>query len=138
MDLLELTLSGFDAFNNRTLRDLEPDIDPNIVTVDVPQGLEMQGKEAYFAYNEGFSTAIPDIQATVVSHEVSGNVVRVTARGTGTFTGQMETPQGTIPGNGNPFDMEYHTEFEYSDEGKLVRFSSDYDLQAFMSQLGMG
>ena len=59
MDLLELTLSGFDAFNNRTLRDLEPDIDPNIVTVDVPQGLEMQGKEAYFAYNEGFSTAMP-------------------------------------------------------------------------------
>lgn len=138
MDLLAMTQQGFDAFNNGTFRELEDLIDPNIVTIDVPQGLEMQGREAYFAFNEGFSKAMPDLQATIVSSEVSGNVVRVVARGTGTFTGQLEMPDGVIPGNGNAFDMEYESEFEYSDDGMLVRFTSNYDLQAFMGQLGLG
>ena len=91
MDLLEMTQRGFDAFNNRTFREtLTDDIDPNIVTVDVPLGLELQGRDAYLDYNDGFVTAMPDIQTAIVSPEISGNTLKATGRSTGTFTGELE------------------------------------------------
>ena len=59
-------------------------------------------------------------------------------RGQGNFTGTMVTPQGSMPGNGNPVDIEYQIEQEFNDAGKVTRFAVDYDMQDFMRQLGMG
>ena len=50
----------------------------------------------------------------------------------------MQTPQGSIPGNGRPLDIEYQADQEFNDEGKIVRFVVNYDMQDFMRQLGLG
>ena len=139
MDLQRIAQMTFDNFNDRTFPEKDKDLfAPDVVVVDVPTGQEMRGFDAYTQYSQGFITAMPDIQGTVIEHKVSGNKVTSRIRGQGTFTGQLQTPQGTVPGNGNPVDIEYRTEIDFNDAGKINRFAVNYDSQDFMRQLGIG
>ena len=125
------------GFNDRSFRtNAQNYISPNIVVVDVPTGQEMHGLDGFIQYSEGFVSAMPNIKGTILGQEVNGNTVVSTIRGTGTFTGQLETPQGTVPGNGNKVELEYQLEVVVEND-KIVRFTLNYDMQSFMSQLGL-
>jgi hypothetical protein len=138
MDLEKLAQATADSFNDRSYRDKAKDVmDPNVVILDKPTNQEMRGPAAYVQYSDGFVNAIPDLQGTVIENKVSGNKATTRVRGQGHFTGTMVTPQGSMPGNGNPVDIEYQIEQEFDEAGKVVRFAIDYDMQDFMHQLGM-
>jgi predicted ester cyclase len=137
MDMEGLAQATADSFNDRSYRDnAKVVMDPDVVIVAKPTNQEMRGPEAYVQYSDGFVNAIPDLKGTVIEHKVSGNKVTSRVRGQGNFTGTMVTPQGSMPGNGNPVDIEYKIEQEFNDAGKVVRFAVDYDMQDFMRQLG--
>ena len=137
MDMEQLAQASADSFNDRSYRDKAKDVmDPNVVILDKPTSQEMRGPDSYVQYSDGFVNAIPDLKGTVIEHKVSGNTVTSRVRGQGNFTGTMVTPQGNLPGNGNPVDIEYQIEQEFNDAGKIVRFAVDYDMQDFMRQLG--
>ena len=139
MDLKQLAQAGFDAFNDRSFRQKAKDLmDAKVVVVDTPTSREMQGPDAYVQYSDGFVTAMPDIKGTVLEHTVNGNKVTSRIRGTGTFTGTLHTPQGDVPGNGKKLDLEYQAEADYNDAGKVTRITFNYDMPAFMRQLGVG
>jgi predicted ester cyclase len=138
MDVRGLAQVGIDAFNDRSFREKAKDLmDPNVVIIDGPTSQELHGPEGYVQYSEGFVNAVPDLKGTAIEHKVSGNKVTSRVRGQGNFTGTLVTPQGSFPGNGNPVDIEYQIEQEFNDEGKVVRFAVDYDIQDFMRQLGV-
>jgi len=138
MDMEQLAQATADSFNDRSYRDNAKDVmDPDVLIFDKPTNQEMRGPEAYVQYSDGFVNAIPDLKGTVVETNVSGNKVTSRIRGQGHFTGTMVTPQGSVPGNGQPVDIEYRVEQEFNDAGKVVRFAIDYDMQDFMHQLGM-
>ena len=137
MDLEQLAQATADTFNDRSYRDNAKDMmDPDVLIVDKPTNQEMRGPDAYVQYSDGFVNAIPDLRGTVIQNQQSGNKVTSRVRGQGHFTGTMVTPQGSMPGNGNPVDIEYEIEQEFNDAGKVVRFVIDYDMQDFMRQLG--
>lgn len=139
MDVKQLAQAGADSFNDRSFRQKAKDmIDASAVIMDGPTGQELHGPDGYVQYSEGFVTAMPDIQGTVVEHQVNGNHVTSRIRGQGTFTGTMQTPQGSVPGTGKSLDIEYQAEQEFNDAGKIVRFVVNYDMQDFMRQLGLG
>jgi len=138
MDFQELAQATADSFNDRSYREKAKDVmDPNVLILDKPTNQEMRGPDAYVQYSDGFVNAIPDLKGTVIENKASGNTVTSRVRGQGHFTGTMVTPQGSMPGNGNPVDIEYRIEQEFDDAGKVVRFVIDYDMQDFMHQLGM-
>lgn len=138
MNVKGLAQAGVDTFNDRSFREKARDLmDPNVVIIDAPTSQELRGPDGYVQYSEGFVSAIPDLKGTVIEHKVSGNKVTSRVRAQGNFTGTMVTPQGTFAGNGNPVDIEYQIEQEFNDEGKVVRFAIDYDMQDFMRQLGL-
>jgi predicted ester cyclase len=138
MDMEQLAQATADSFNDRSYRDTAKDVmAPDVLIFDKPTNQEMRGPEAYVQYSDGFVNAIPDLKGTVVETNVSGNKVTSRIRGQGHFTGTMVTPQGSVPGNGQPVDIEYRVEQEFNDAGKVVRFAIDYDMQDFMHQLGM-
>ena len=138
MDMEKLAQATADSFNDRSYRDKAQDVmDPDVVIVDKPTNQEMRGPGGYVQYSDGFVNAIPDLQGTVIEHRVNGNKVTSRVRGQGHFTGTMVTPQGSMPGNGNPVDIEYRIEQEFDEAGKVIRFVIDYDMQDFMHQLGM-
>lgn len=138
MDVKGLAQVGVDTFNDRSFREKAKDLmDPNAVIIDGPTGQELHGPDGYVQFSEGFVNAIPDLKGMAIEHKVSGNKVTSRVRGQGNFTGTLVTPQGSFPGNGNPVDIEYQIEQEFNDEGKVVRFAVDYDIQDFMRQLGV-
>jgi len=139
MDVKQLAQASFDMFNDRSFRQKAKDfVDPNVVVTDVPTGQELNGVDGYVQYNDGFVTAMPDLKGTAIEHQVSGNKVTSRVRGQGTFTGNLQTPQGNVPGNGNRLDLEYQLEQEFNDAGKIVRVAAKYDIQEFQRQLGVG
>ena len=139
MDVKQLAQAGADSFNDRSFRQNARDmIDDNALILDGPTGRELRGPDGYVQFSEGFVTAMPDIQGTVIEHQVNGNQVTSRIRGQGTFTGTMQTPQGSVPGNGRSLDIEYQVDQEFNDAGKIARFAVNYDMQDFMRQLGMG
>ena len=139
MDITDLAQNTVDMFNDRSFRQKAQEVaNPNIVVSDKPTGQEFRGVDGFLQYSEGFVTAIPDLQGTALEHTVEGNKVTTRVRGQGTFTGTMQTPQGDVTGNGNPVDIEYRLMQVFNEEGRLVHFTVDYDMQDFMRQLGMG
>jgi len=138
MDLIDLAQATTDSFNDRSYRAKAKDVMASDVLIhDKPTNQEMRGPDAYVQYSDGFVNAIPDLQGTVIENKVNGNKVTSRVRGQGHFTGTMVTPQGSMPGNGNPVDIEYRIEQEFDEAGKVVSFVIDYDMQDFMHQLGM-
>ena len=138
MDLKQIAESGVAQFNDRSFRTKSKELfDPNAVTVDVPTKQEFKGIDGYVQYANGYVTAMPDVKATVLDHKVEGNKVTTRVRGTGTFTGTMQTPKGDVPGNGKKLDAPYSLIQDFNAEGKVTRFAVDYDLQDFMKQLGI-
>ena len=139
MDVKQLAQDTIDMFNDRSYRQKANEVmDSNVVVFDGPTGQELHGPDGYVQYADGFVTAMPDLKGTALEHKVSGNKVTTRVRGQGTFTGTMVTPQGSMPGNGNPLDIEYQVEQEFNDAGKVTRFAVTFDMQDFMHQLGMG
>ena len=139
MDVKQLAQDSVDMFNDRSYRQKAKEgMDSNVVVIDGPTGQELHGPDGYVQYADGFVTAMPDLKGTAIEHKVSGNKVTTRIRGQGTFTGTMVTPQGSMPGNGNPLDIEYQVEQEFNDAGKTTRFAVTFDMQDFMRQLGMG
>jgi len=138
MDVKQLAQDTVDTFNDRSFRQKAKEVaDPEILVMDKSTGQEMHGVDGFVQYSEGFVTAMPDLKGTAMEHKVEGNKVTTRVHGKGTFTGTLSTPQGTFPGNGNPIDIEYKLEQEFTDAGKLKRFIVDYDMQDFMRQLGV-
>ena len=138
MDVQGLAQAGIDAFNDRSFRVKARElIDPNVVIVDNATGQELYGPEGYIRYSEELLHAIPDLKGTVVEHRVSGNKVITRLHLQGRFTGTLQTPQGSFPGNSHLVDMEYQVQQIFNDAGQLVRVVIHYDRQELMRQLGV-
>jgi predicted ester cyclase len=138
MDVKQLAQNTVDIFNDRSFREKAEEVaNTNIVVTDKPTGQEFRGVDGFVQFSEGFITAMPDIKGTVLEQTAEGNRATTRVRGQGTFTGTLQTPQGNVQGNGNPVDIEYQLNQVFNEEGKLVHFTVDYDMQDFMRQLGL-
>ena len=139
MDVKELAQNTVDMFNDRSFREKAKEVaNANIVVSDKPTGQEFRGVDGFVQYSEGFVTAMPDLKGTAIEHTVDGNKVTTRVHGQGTFTGTLQTPQGSVPGTGRSVDLDYQLEQTFNEEGKLVHFTVNYDMQDFMRQLGIG
>ena len=139
MDVKQLSQSLTDMFNDSSYKTKAKDIaDPHLTVSDPQTGQELHGPEGLAQYFDGYHAAMPDVKAAPMDEKVNGNKVTTRIRGTGTFTGSLQTPQGNVPGNGKKLDTTYTVEQEYNEAGKLIHWSVKYDLQDFMKQLGVG
>lgn len=140
MDVKQLAqVAIVDSFNDRSYRQKAKDLaDPKVVVMDKPSGMQMTGVDGFIQYTDSFVNAMPDLKGTLISHTVNGNKVTTRIRGQGTFTGKLQTPQGSFPGTGKKLDLEYQADSEFNDAGKLTKVVFSYDGQAFMKQLGLG
>jgi predicted ester cyclase len=133
-DIAKIQVNGF---NDRSFRTNAQDyVSENIAVIDTSSGQELRGVAGFKQYAEGFVTAMPDVKGTIVDQKVNGNTVVTSVRTMGTFTGQLHTPQGVVPGNGNKIDFPYQLEIVVEND-KIARFTASYDIQSFMGQLGL-
>jgi predicted ester cyclase len=137
LSALDVAKTHHDAYNSRAFEtDAHEYVDANWVHLDIPTGQEFHGVEGYQQYNGNWAAAFPDSYIKILERQASGNTVISSFVGHGTFTGQLATPQGVIPGNGRSVTLECREELEVRN-GKIVRSSLEYDLDEMMRQLGL-
>jgi predicted ester cyclase len=138
MSLEDLARQFYQAFNDRNIEEVAHQlVHPDCVLIDSPTGQESYGPEGAIESSMVWMNAFPDGRVKVMEMNVSGNVVTTYFHAEGTFTGDMMTPEGTIPGNGKKLSLDFEDILEF--EGNMVvRNESNYDMGYMLQQLGLG
>lgn len=137
-ELIELLRRFVNSYNDRSLPDeAEAIFAPDLVVVNEAAGVEAEGIDEYLehAYH-GWIGAVPDAHVDLVDYEVDDRTVTCTLRSGGTFEGTLETAEGSIPGTGEPFEIELNIEADI-DEGRITRWVSSYDIEKWQHQVGL-
>jgi steroid delta-isomerase-like uncharacterized protein len=108
--------------------------DPDCETV-TPNG-PMTGVAAQRAFAEAFRVAAPDNQLKPLRTFESGDTVIVEGVYSGTHTGPLAGPGGTIPATGRAFSFPYVDVLQARD-GKFVSHRIYWDNVTFLAQLGL-
>lgn len=82
--------------------------------------------------------AIPDFHVEVVSLTANDEWVAVLYTFTGTFTGELPTPDGAIvPGNDAEIQLSIGSFFRFNEDGLIAESWETYDNLSLLTQMGM-
>jgi predicted ester cyclase len=137
MDHLEVVRTYLDLWNSRTFAEhAHTVLNPNAV-LRTGTGMEFQGLDNYVAASLGLLGWMPDAYVELADHQVNGDKANITLNFTGTFTGEMTTPDDkVIPGTGKRAEWQSFVALDFED-GKIARWETTVDMEDFMSQLGL-
>lgn len=132
--LQDLLKAHYDAINAGDLDAAAAVFDPDVQT-ETPSGA-LKGIDEFRALGEAFQTAAPDNRMRVVNSYESGDTIIVEGVYSGTHTGPLVGPAGTIPATGNAFAFPY-VDILRARDGKFVTHHIYWDNMAFLAQLGV-
>ena len=102
----------------------------------MPGGIELDN-DAHMQMGVAFKAALPDGHMGVDRAVEDGSEVFVGGLFSGTHTGDMVTPGGTIPASGNTLALPFADYFRVED-GKIVEHNVVFDQMTMLGQLGAG
>src|SRR5258707_12216042 len=109
--LLELMKKGDDAFNARDFAAVDEVHHPDMVAYIPGLAEPVYGRQAHAAAMQQMLRMFPDMHVYSDPYPIqfgSGDWITVVTNATGTFTGEMTLPDGTvIPATGKAFDVEF-------------------------------
>lgn len=125
-----------DGYNDRTLHDdAEQIFAPDVVLVNEGIGLEAHGIDELLNHMmDWWLAANPDAEAELLDYDLYDGGIAATIASRGTFTGELETPDGTVLGTGESFETEFRVEADVTDE-RIVRWVSESDMAGWQSQV---
>ena len=97
---------------------------------------DSRGREPYKQFILGTRGAFPDYKDTVQNVIASGDLVATKTLITGTMTGALRGPKGTLPPTGKRLEVPCATFFRIA-EGKIVEIWGYYDSVPFLKALGV-
>ena len=131
---------GDDAFNARDFATVDTVHHPDMIAYITGLAEPVYGKEAHAAAMQQFLRIFPDMHVYSDPYPVqfgSGDWITVVTRATGTFTGEMTLPDGTvIPPTGKAFDLEFGQTSRW-DGDRLIVISAFWDSALQARQLGL-
>jgi SnoaL-like polyketide cyclase len=138
--LLALMKKGDDAFNARDFAAVDEIHHPDMVAYITGLAEPVYGREAHAAAMAQMLRVFPDIHVDNDPYPVqfgSGDWITVVTRATGTFTGEMVLPDGTvIAPTGKAFDVEFGQTSKW-DGDRLIVISAFWDAAVQRQQLGL-
>ena len=137
--LLALMTRGDDAFNARDFEAVDAVHHPEMVAHITGLAEPVHGREAHAAAMQQLLRIFPDIYVNTPypTQFGSGDWITVVTRATGTFTGEMTLPDGTvIPPTGKAFNMEFGQTSKW-DGDQLIVISAFWDSALQQRQLGL-
>ncbi len=138
--LLALMKKGDDAFNARDFATVDTVHHPDMVAYIPGLAEPVYGKEAHAAAMQQFLRIFPDMHVYSDPYPIqfgSGDWITVVTNATGTFTGEMTLPDGTvIPPTGKAFDVEFGQTTKW-DGDQLIVISAFYDAALQRQQIGL-
>ena len=137
--LLALMNAGDVAFNARDLAAVDAVHHPDMIAYITGSAEPIHGRAAHAAAMAQLVRIFPDVHVRL-PYPVqfgSGDWITVVTRATGTFTGEMTRPDGTvIPPTGKAFDLEFGQTSRW-DGDRLIVISAFWDSALQARQLGL-
>ena len=138
--LLALMKKGDDAFNARDFATVDEVHHPDMVAYIPGLAEPVYGREAHAAAMQQFLRIFPDMHVYSDPYPIqfgSGDWITVVTRSTGTFTGEMTLPDGTvIAPTGKAFDVEFGQTTKWEGD-QLIVISAFYDAAVQRQQIGL-
>jgi hypothetical protein len=138
--LLALMKEGDDTFNARDFAAVDAVHHPGMVAYITGLAEPVYGRDAHAAAMQQLLRMFPDMRVHSDPYPIqfgSGDWITVVTRATGTFTGQMTRPGGTvIPPTGKPFDVEFGQATKW-DGDQLIVISAFWDAAGQRQQIGL-
>jgi steroid delta-isomerase-like uncharacterized protein len=94
-----------------------------------------QSNEEHKQFGGSFKAAVPDGRMSISTTVESGEDIAVEGRFMGTHSGDLVSPQGTIPASGRTIELRYSDFFKVIN-GKIVEHRIYWDQIDMMQQLG--
>jgi hypothetical protein len=137
--LLKLMTGGDEAFNVRNWKAADAVHHPDMVAYVAGLAEPIHGSQAHSAAMQQFLQSFPDMRVNT-PYPIqcgSGDWITVVTNVTGTFTGQMTLPNGTvIPPTGKAFDLEFGQTTKWEGD-RLIVISAFWDVDLQAKQLGL-
>ena len=138
--LLALMKKGDDAFNARDFAAVDEVHHRDMIAYITGLAEPVYGKEAHAAAMRQFLRIFPDMHVYSDPYPIqfgTGDWITVVTHATGTFTGQMALPDGTvIPPTGKAFDLEFGQTTKWEGD-QLIVISAFWDAARQRQQLGL-
>jgi uncharacterized protein (TIGR02246 family) len=138
--LLALMKKGDDAFNARDAAAMDEVHHPDMVAYVTGNAQPLYGRAAHAAAMEQFFRVFPDVHVHNDPYPVQfggGDWITVVTRVTGTFTGEMTLPDGTvIPPTGKAFDVEFGQTVKW-DGDRVIQIAAFWDAGEQARQIGL-
>ena len=138
--LLALMKKGDDAFNARDLAAVDAVHHPEMIAYITGLAEPVYGRKAHAAAMAQMLRIFPDMHVYSDPYPIrfgSGDWITVVTRATGTFTGEMALPDGTvIAPTGKAFDVEFGQTSKW-DGDRLVIISAFWDAALQRRQIGL-
>jgi hypothetical protein len=138
--LLELMKRGDDAFNAHDFDAMNAVHHPEMIAHITGNAQPLYGRAAHAAAMKQFFSIFPDVHVDNDPYPIqfgSGDWITVVSRTTGTFTGEMILPDGTvIAPTGKTFDVDFGQSVKW-DGDLVVEISAFWDSALQSRQVGL-
>ena len=139
-DVLARMAEGDKMFNARDFTGLDEVHHPDMICYMSGLAQPIYGRAAHSKAMEDLVKAFPDIHVWL-PYPIqfgSGDWITVVTRTTGTFTGEMTLPDGTVvPPTGKAFDLPEFGQTSKWEGGQLIVISAFFDVGLQARQLGL-
>jgi hypothetical protein len=138
--LLALMKKGDDAFNARDWATVDTVHHPDMIAYITGLAEPVYGKQAHGEAMRQFLRIFPDMHVYSDPYPIQfggGDWITVVTNATGTFSGEMTLPDGTvIPPTGKAFDVEFGQTSKWEGD-RLVVISAFWDAARQRQQIGL-
>ncbi len=139
-ELLKLMKTGDDAFNARDIDGMNAVHHPDMIAYVTGNAEPIYGRMTHAATMQQMFKIFPDVHVDNDPYRIQfgdGDWITVIARITGTFTGEMTLPDGTvIAPTGKSFDVDFGQTSRW-DGDLLVEISAFWDSALQARQIGL-
>ncbi len=137
MTAIEKHDKAMEAFNNHDAEKVVEFYSPDAILTDPSYNEPQIGRDAIRKDYEKLFRSFPDISVSRHKFLDNGSSAVWEIKLTGTNTGPIETPDGTIPPTDRPFELHASIFAEIDSEGRYHRVRRYYDNFTLMKQLGV-
>ena len=137
MNLIDVPRKWAKAQNRRDVDAVVSVYAPNIISYDPMSPAPMKGIDAIRKDAENFFKAFPNMKVKFLNLMTKGNTIMGEVRFTGTNSGPLESPNGTIPATSKRIEMNGAFTARANARGLLVEEHRYYDTASMMRSLGL-
>ena len=123
------------AFNDGDWDAVRNTLTADCVYDEVGTSRRLEGVDTIISALRGWKEAMPDVKGTIANSVVAGNTAVLELTWTGTQTGPMPTPSGTIPASGKSQTTRASWVVECTG-GKVKESRQYFDMLSFLQQIG--